>query len=121
MISIKSLVRGGLMAAAVVFTLSMRGAFAPDFGNLRVTPAGPQPRTMMVANLNGDAYPDAVVGSWDVNKKPIGGMAVLFGQPAGQWIPAQTLLDQQQVQDLAAGDFDADGDEDVAWKHSNGT
>ncbi len=47
---------------------------------------GPEPRTLALANLNGDQWPDAIAGSFDLNPatRPIGGLTLLAGHRGGK-------------------------------------
>lgn len=103
----------GLAGALIV--VSAHGQCVPTFATPPSFPAGNQPRTLVVANLNRDAYPDLVVGSWDYNQYPVAGLGILAGGPGGRLELTELLYDGHQVTDVVAGDFDADGDDDVAF------
>ena len=117
--------RAAITAIAVAFALAPRPVFgrcAPvEFAGGYSTYAGRQPRTLTLANINNDGWIDAVVGSWDYNYEPVGGIYVLLGASGGRWRPHAQLVPEQNVFDIVAGDFDGDGDDDLAFtEHSRG-
>jgi hypothetical protein len=103
------------IVAAVFLLPSAYGECLPSFAAPASFPAGNQPRTLVVANLNRDAYSDLVVGSWDYNGLPVAGLGLLAGGPNGRLELTDLLYDGHQVVEVVAGDFDGDGDDDVAF------
>jgi hypothetical protein len=87
------------------------------FASVRAHYAGPQPRTFELANLNGDAWPDAIAGSFDDNPNDvrIGNLTLLAGHRGGNWSVITSFEETEQVMHVEPVDFDGDGDDDVAY------
>ena len=103
-----------LIAAAEVRAASCR---AVTFESLPAHYAGPRPRTLELANLNRDEWPDAIVGSYDHTSTTsrIGSLTLLAGSPGGDWSMLAEFEQNQQVMHVEPLDFDGDGDDDVAY------
>jgi Bacterial Ig-like domain (group 3)/FG-GAP-like repeat/Domain of unknown function (DUF4214)/FG-GAP repeat len=78
--------------------------------------AGSRPQPVVVADFNGDGNPDLAVGNYGIQLVPLTGITVLLGDGSGGFAPASggPFLTQSNVQSLAVGDFNGDGNADLA-------
>lgn len=74
--------------------------------------AGPSPVAVAVANINGDSWPDLVVGNSDGNDDE-GGVTVLLGEPNAKFGSPVRYERDASFYSIAVADFDKDGDDDV--------
>ncbi len=71
------------------------------------------PWTLAFVNLNRDAWPDLIIAGSQPNDR-IGSILVIPGN--GQtWNASQEIALPHRVTDIAAGDFDGDGDDDLVY------
>jgi hypothetical protein len=75
---------------------------------------GPDGRALEVADVNGDGDPDLVVGHMDDDQGQGGRIAVLLGGAGATFGAPSTVADTDYPLDLEAGDFNGDGDPDIA-------
>jgi len=73
---------------------------------------GPSPVAVAVANINGDSWPDLVVGNRDGNDGE-GGVTVLLGEPNARFGSLVRYEQDASFYSIAVADFDNDGDDDV--------
>jgi hypothetical protein len=82
--------------------------------------AGPQPLCIAAADFDGDGFLDAIVGNGglftDICEK---GFALLRGKGDGSFEPASFIPSEGGIAGVAVGDFDGDGDADVAGASSD--
>lgn len=73
-------------------------------------PVGSGPQLIAVGDFNNDTHPDLAVSNQD------GTISVLLGDGAGNFSPAQTinLVGRSDTEGIVAGDFDGDGNLDLA-------
>ena len=91
------------------------GGFAP----MVAYPVGEAPRWLLAVDLDGDGRPDLVTanaGPFDAGDDTL---SVLLNTGAG-FAPATTVTVGDNPRGLAAGDFDGDGDQDLAVANSAG-
>lgn len=103
-----------LLAAAEAHALSCDTV---TFAGAPANYAGPRPRTLKLANLNRDEWPDAIVGSFDhtSTESRVGSLTLLTGNRGGNWSLLAEREQTEQVMHVEAVDFDGDGDDDVAY------
>lgn len=71
-------------------------------------PTVSNPRRICVADLDGDAYPDLVIGSYG------GRIAVYHGSSSGSFVSVQTIITNDNPFSVRTGDFNGDGRTDIA-------
>lgn len=76
-------------------------------------PTGPAPRSVLPAHVNDDDYTDLVTSDED-------GISVLFGTPLGRLSAPLAVPTELSTYLLAAGDFDGDTHDDLAYTDRNG-
>ncbi len=112
--------RTATFVAVLLFSVALHARAAcslAKFDDVPLSYAGPQPRTIQLANLNGDEWPDLIAGNYDVNSHTnrIGNLTLLAGHAGGRWSVIAQYEETEQVGHVAAVDFDGDGDDDVAY------
>jgi hypothetical protein len=99
--------------ALSVSAWSLRAACpAPRFAAPASFNGGPRPGVLAVANINGDSWPDLVVGNRNGNEDD-GGVAVLVGEPNAKFGSPARYEHDAAIYSIAVADFDNDGDDDV--------
>ncbi len=83
-------------------------------GGTRAFPSGGVlPQTLAVGDFNNDGIPDVVVAN-NGQLGTLGNVAILLGKGDGSFQPAMSFSAGTRPQDVAVGDFDGDGNLDVA-------
>jgi hypothetical protein len=86
-------------------------------------PAGPQPQSVKIADMNGDGLPDLVVADFGPGGDGTGtaGVAILLQDPAhpGSFLAPASYATLGGAVDVAVGDLDGDGKPDVVVANLN--
>jgi hypothetical protein len=93
------------------------GAGNGTFGAAANYAAGDGPASVTAGDLDGDGHLDLAVvnnGDWDVN----GAVSILLGVGDGTFAPAGNYTAGKLAGSVTAGDFDGDGDLDLAVANS---
>lgn len=98
------------LAVAVQAGVSiLRGSASGAFTAEAPISAGPDPRAVAIADVNGDGQPDIVVGSGFGNS-----VTVLYGQASGGFLSAPSISVDGSVAFMVLADFNNDGRMDIA-------
>jgi hypothetical protein len=92
------------------------GTFQPQV----TYPVGASPNNVAVGDFNNDGIPDLAVTDDDVSGIFIGSAAVLLGNGDGTFEPYQDYVDGAQDGSIVAGDFNGDGNQDLALTNLGG-
>ena len=100
-------------------TVAASVSAAPGNGFLTAAyAAGGTPQSIVAADFNGDGYPDLAIGVAGVSN---GLVSVLLNRGDGTFAPALSTIAGYYPVSLATGDFNLDGNADIAVANQNGT
>ena len=104
------------LAIGLVGLLPASASAALSFGPPTSFPAGAQPRSVVVADFNGDGIPDVAVGNGGYGS---GSVSVVLGTGSGAFGAPITAALPGGAISLAVGDFNGDGRPDIAVTSSS--
>jgi hypothetical protein len=90
-----------------------------SFGPATSFPVGPNPQAVVTADFNNDGKLDLATSNYD-DATGDGTVSVLLGNGNGSFQPARTFATGPYPFSLASGDFNADGEIDLATANSGG-
>jgi len=102
-----------ISTAVLCFALCLSTQGQVSFQSAKTYSVGMDPRAVAVGDFNRDGKKDLIVVNYgDANDS--GGVSILFGNGDGSFQPAQNVAIGKNCTDLVAGDFNGDGNDDVA-------
>ena len=103
---------GGAVALAILTTRAALAVCTPRYEAPAFYEGSPSPRVIRVANLNGDQWPDLVVGNHEINREQRG-LSWHMGAPGARYESVQVTASDTTFRSIAVADFDRDRDDDV--------
>ena len=85
-----------------------------SFGAETARAVGNTPNKVIVADFNGDTIADLAVANYDVTNNSTGSVDIFLGTGGGNFAAKTNVGSVGRAYDLTAGDFDRDGDLDLA-------
>jgi hypothetical protein len=110
----------GKLISATLFALLSLSQFAAADGKIafhmaQSYTAGTNPIWVVTGDFNKDGKRDlAVINQGDSSVSDPGGVSILFGKSDGTFEPAKNIAIGKNCRSAVAGDFDGDGNEDLA-------
>ena len=103
---------GCAVALAILTARAALAVCTPRYESPAFYEGSPAPYVIRVANLNGDEWPDLVVGNREINDAKRG-LSWLIGAPEARYGATQLTDTDSSFTSVAVADFDRDRDDDV--------